>query len=119
MLDKLVDNAMDFAEASSTITLRVRREEEIGFIEVINVGKKLPKGMAERIFEPMVSLGRTDAKKTRLGMGLYIVRLISTFHGGNVKAKNLESGTGVTISVSLPIASELNDSIMTPPSLTN
>jgi len=96
-----------------------RREEEIGFIEVINVGKKLPKGMAERIFEPMVSLGRTDAKKTRLGMGLYIVRLISTFHGGNVKAKNLESGTGVTISVSLPIASELNDSIMTPPSLTN
>ena len=115
MLDKLIDNAMDFAITGSSIILRVRRDEDMAIIEVINEGKNLPSGMAERVFEPMVSLGRTDATKTRLGMGLYIVRLIATYHGGNVQAADLRVKKGVKFIVSLPIAGDFTEPVRIAP----
>ena len=102
-LDKLVDNAIDFAAPGTPIVFKARRIDNFAQIDVINQGSSLPEGMAERIFEPLVSLGRKDAQKTRLGMGLYIVKLIASFHGGDVIASNLRSADGVIFSLSLPI----------------
>jgi signal transduction histidine kinase len=102
-LDKLVDNAIDFAGSDTAIVFKIRRFERIAYIDVINLGSSLPEGMAERIFEPLVSLGRKDAQKTRLGMGLYLVKLIASFHGGDVIARNLAANDGVIFSFSLPI----------------
>ena len=102
-LDKLVDNAIDFAGFDTAIVFKLRRFEKIAYIDVINLGSSLPQGMAERIFEPLVSLGRKDAQKTRLGMGLYLVKLIASFHGGDVIARNLAGNDGVIFSFSLPI----------------
>ena len=106
-LDKLVDNAIDFAAPDTPIVFKASRVEDIAQIDVINQGSALPEGMAERIFEPLVSLGRKDAQKTRLGMGLYIVKLIASFHGGDVIARNLRSQDGVIFSLSLPIHSDI------------
>ena len=82
-------------------------KKELGFatVSVINQGSTLPVGMAERIFEPLVSLGRKDAQKISLGMGLYVVKLIANFHGGQVMARNLNQTTGVLFSLSLPLDS--------------
>jgi len=102
-LDKLVDNAIDFAAPETAIVFKVRKLDSFAQIDIINQGSSLPEGMAERIFEPLVSLGRKDAQKISLGMGLYIVKLISSFHGGNVIARNLLSSDGVIFSLSLPI----------------
>lgn len=102
-LDKLVDNAMDFAAPGTAIVIKARRLNNYAQIDVINQGSRLPEGMAERIFEPLVSLGRKDAQKISLGMGLYIVKLIASFHGGDVIARNLLSSDGVIFSLSLPI----------------
>lgn len=102
-LDKLVDNAIDFAAHGTAIVFKARKIDNFAQIDVINQGSCLPEGMAERIFEPLVSLGRKDAQKTRLGMGLYIVKLIASFHGGDVIAANLRSADGVIFSLSLPI----------------
>jgi len=102
-LDKLVDNAIDFAAPGSAIVLKLRRLDNFAQIDIINLGSRLPEGMAERIFEPLVSLGRKDAQKISLGMGLYIVKLIASFHGGDVIARNLLSSDGVIFSLSLPI----------------
>lgn len=102
-LDKLVDNAIDFAAPDTPIVFKVRRLDSFAQIDIINQGSRLPEGMAERIFEPLVSLGRKDAQKISLGMGLYIVKLITSFHGGNVIARNLLSSDGVIFSLSLPI----------------
>ena len=63
--------------------MRTRRESE-----VINLGSTLPDDARQRIFEPLVSLERRSATKTRLGMGLYVVSLIASFHGGIVSAEN-------------------------------
>ncbi len=102
-LDKLVDNAIDFAAPDTAIVVKAKRIGNIAQIDIINKGSKLPEGMAERIFEPLVSLGRKDAQKISLGMGLYIVKLIASFHGGDVMARNLLSSDGVIFSLSLPI----------------
>ncbi|NND00827.1 MAG: hypothetical protein HKN85_11660 [Gammaproteobacteria bacterium] len=103
VLDKLVDNAIDFAAADTAIVFKVQRLEKYAQIDVINQGSRLPEGMSERIFEPLVSLGRKDAQKSRLGMGLYVVKLIASFHGGDVIARNLASVDGVIFSFSLPL----------------
>lgn len=108
MLDKLVDNALDFAANSTPIIVRTRLLEEFAAIDVINQGSSLPKGMAERIFEPLVSVGRKDAQKLRLGMGLYIVKLITRFHGGDVTARNLKIKKGVVFTVTLPLVDPLS-----------
>ncbi|MBT8114825.1 MAG: hypothetical protein KJP04_05575, partial [Arenicella sp.] len=102
-LDKLVDNAIDFAAPETPIVFKAGRIDNFAQIDVINQGSSLPEGMVDRIFEPLVSLGRKDAQKTRLGMGLYIVKLIASFHGGDVIAANLRSDDGVIFSFSLPI----------------
>lgn len=102
-LDKLVDNAIDFAAPDTAIVVKAKRINNFAQIDIINRGSRLPEGMAERIFEPLVSLGRKDAQKISLGMGLYIVKLIASFHGGDVIARNLLSSDGVIFSLSLPI----------------
>ncbi len=111
-LDKLVDNAIDFAAQNTPIVFKARKLDDFAQIDIINQGSSLPEGMAERIFEPLVSLGRKDAQKVSLGMGLYIVKLIASFHGGDVLARNLLSSDGVIFSLSLPLynanASESN-----------
>ena len=106
VLDKLVDNAIDFAAPDTAIVFKARRFEHMAQIDVINQGASLPENMAERIFEPLVSLGRKDAQKTRLGMGLYIVKLIANFHNGDVIARNLSNNNGVMFTISLPIHPE-------------
>jgi len=102
-LDKLVDNAIDFAAQDTSIVFKARKLDDFAQIDIINQGSSLPEGMAERIFEPLVSLGRKDAQKVSLGMGLYIVKLIANFHGGGVLARNLLSSDGVIFSLSLPL----------------
>ncbi len=103
VLDKLVDNAIDFAAPDTAIIFKAQRLDKFAQIDVINQGSRLPEGMSERIFEPLVSLGRKDAQKSRLGMGLYVVKLIANFHGGDVIARNLSSSDGVIFSISLPL----------------
>ena len=103
VLDKLVDNAIDFAAPDTAIVFKAQRIDQFAQIDVINRGSRLPDGMSERIFEPLVSLGRKDAQKSRLGMGLYVVKLIASFHGGDVIARNLSGSDGVIFSLSLPI----------------
>ena len=114
-LDILVDNGIDFAAPDTPIVLKLRRLDNFQ-IDVINLGSRLPESMAERIFEPLVSLGRKDAQKISLGMGLYIVKLIASFHGGDIIARNLLSSDGVIFSLSLPVH---NASLLTNYAITN
>ena len=52
----------------------------------------------------MVSLGKKNAKQSRLGLGLYVVRLIAEFHEGKVQAGNRSDVPGAVFTVSFPLA---------------
>lgn len=107
LLDKLMDNAADFAPRGGEITLQLdidsRGVDSRGcHLSVRNEGPLLPPHLDGRLFESLVS-GRTAAdSKPHLGLGLYIVRLIAEFHGGYATATNLPDSSGVVVTVELP-----------------
>lgn len=104
MLDKLVDNAVDFSGADGRVELALRREANSLVLQVSNDGPPLPEAMQGRIFDSLVSVRAPDAQRHHLGLGLYVVRLIVAFHGGQITAFNRPEGTGVVFEVRLPVA---------------
>jgi len=102
MLDKLIDNAVDFSAEGATITLRLRLEGAAAFIEVENPGPALPAHLAGRLFESLWQSRPDGDSRPHFGLGLYIVRLIAEFHGGDATATSLPSASGVRVSVRLP-----------------
>jgi two-component system, OmpR family, sensor histidine kinase ChvG len=101
MLDKLIDNAADFSPPGSLITVRLH-EEGAAVIEVDNPGPALPLHLEGRLFESLWQSRPGSDGQPHLGLGLYIVRLIAEFHGGEACARNLADGSGVRLAVRLP-----------------
>ena len=102
MLDKLVDNAVDFSPPGSTIRVRLLAAPREAVIEVENPGPPLPVHLEGRLFESLWQSRSDPDSRPHFGLGLYIVRLIAEFHGGEARAMSLADGTGVRVSVRLP-----------------
>ncbi len=104
LLDKLVDNAVDFSSAGSTITVGLTTDGDNLTLFVTNQGPTIPADMFQNIFDSMVSIrANTIDNRLHFGMGLYVVRVIAEHHRGSVSAANLLNGNGVTIRVTLPL----------------
>lgn len=98
LLDKLLENAVDFTPSEGAIRVRAARTRQGWSLAVFNQGRPLPEGAEARLFESMVS-GRGDRKAgVHLGLGLYIARLVAEFHRGAITARN--TGDGVEFEVS-------------------
>ncbi|MFL6605593.1 MAG: ATP-binding protein [Steroidobacteraceae bacterium] len=103
MLDKLVDNAVDFSPVGGKIVLRVRLEPEAAVVEVDNPGPPLSPSIRDRLFESLWQSrkGDSDDNRPHFGLGLYIVRLIAEFHNGKAEANSLPDDTGARFTVHL------------------
>ncbi len=104
MLDKLADNAHDFAPEGTPIRVTLAAKAGGALLAVENSGPPLPEPARSRLFDSMVSLrGPVESPEgAHLGLGLYIVRLVAEFHGGKVRAENLPYAGGVRFEVELP-----------------
>lgn len=106
LLDKLVENAHDFAPADTLIAIALERAARGTRLTVENAGPPLPQATADRLFDSMVSMRTPGSEASRdgahLGLGLYIVRLVAEFHGARVSGGNLPDATGVRFQVDLP-----------------
>jgi dedicated sortase system histidine kinase len=104
MVDKLVDNAVDFSPKGEAIDIKLTSDKNFLSIHIENAGPLLPESMKGQLFESMVSLRpSSDSKnKTHLGLGLYIARLIAELHKGHIVANNRDDGSGVVFSIVLP-----------------
>jgi signal transduction histidine kinase len=99
MLDKLVENAVDFAVSGSAIRISLADD---GGLRVENDGPPLADAIRDSLFESMVSLRSEGSAGTpHLGLGLYIARLIAEFHGGTLHAENRPGGGGVAFEARL------------------
>lgn len=105
MLDKLMDNAVDFCADGGRIVLRLATEPRSCTLSVANSGPLLPPQLDGRLFESLVSHRPASESRPHLGLGLFIVRLIADFHRGAVTATNLSDGSGVVFALELPRAS--------------
>jgi signal transduction histidine kinase len=103
MLDKLIENAVDFTPPGGTITLKVAREGGRYDLSVENDGPSIPDAMLGQLFESLFEHRQGSDDKPHFGLGLYIVRLIAEFHGGSALASNRPDGRGAVFSVSFPL----------------
>jgi len=99
MLDKLIDNAVDFTSPGDVVDVAVKSTGGNVIITVTNPGPPLPESMREELFGSMVSVRGDDADE-HLGLGLYVARLIAEGHEGRIDAEN--TGDGVRFTVTLP-----------------
>ncbi len=83
------------------ITVRLLHEGDAALIEVDNPGPILPLHLEGRVFESLWQSRPGTDSRLHLGLGLYIVRLIAEFHGGEASARNLRDGSGVRLSIRL------------------
>jgi two-component system, OmpR family, sensor histidine kinase ChvG len=106
LLDKLIDNAVDFSPVGATITVRVRREPAAAVLEVDNPGPPLVPEAHGRLFESLWQsrTGTDGDSRPHFGLGLYIVRLIAEHHRGEVAASDLPGAEGARFGVRLPLA---------------
>jgi dedicated sortase system histidine kinase len=103
LLDKLIENAVDFCPAAGLITVRLQRAPGNYLLQVQNDGPPIPPALHGRLFESLFEHrpGRDD--KPHFGLGLYIVRLVAEFHGGSAVAANRPDGSGAIFTITLPL----------------
>ena len=102
LMDKLIDNAVQFGVPNTEIEIALSEQEDGLLLTVANEGAVIAEGQQDRVFDPMVSLGRKDANTSHLGLGLYVVRLIADYHQAHAWMANRKDGTGVVVSVLFP-----------------
>ncbi|MCL1142996.1 proteobacterial dedicated sortase system histidine kinase [Shewanella gaetbuli] len=112
LMDKLINNAIEFSQPETPVTVSLTQYQKQAVLKVTNIGSSLPDDMSEQIFESMVSIRPQSATtKPHLGLGLYIARLVTDFHKGTIKANNVVINdevnntkvNGVEICLTLPI----------------
>ncbi|MFH2102640.1 MAG: ATP-binding protein [Chloroflexota bacterium] len=107
VLDNLLDNAIRYTAAGSTVRVTIRGQADEVECSVSDAGPGIPAGSLPFIFERFY---RVDASRNRqsggTGLGLAIVRALVLAHGGRVAARSVE-GRGTTITFWLPTATRL------------
>jgi signal transduction histidine kinase len=102
MLDKLIENAVDFCPQGGLISVTLSRSSDHYAIAVRNDGAPIPEAMLGRLFESLFEQRQGHDDKPHFGLGLYIVRLVAEFHGGRATAANAPQG-GAVFTVMLPL----------------
>ena len=100
-IDALVENALRYSPAGSTVTIEVGA----GSIEILDRGPGLESGEEDAVFDRFRrgSAGRRGPSGT--GLGLPIARELTRQWGGEVTLANREGG-GTRASIRLPTGSE-------------
>lgn len=105
LLDKLINNALEFNLLDSAISVSLVKNDNEAVLTVKNNGPLLPEGLAEHIFDSMVSVRSQQLQQQpHLGLGLYVVRLVCDYHKGSVIAVNNQQGDGVEFIVRMPLS---------------
>lgn len=109
VIDNLVANAVKFTPPGGCIRLWLHadRSRNHAVLHVIDTGEGLDAELIPQIFEPFrqgpASLHRADAG---LGLGLALVKMLVTLHGGTVEARSEGPGRGSEFIVRLPLGAE-------------
>jgi two-component system, OmpR family, sensor histidine kinase ChvG len=100
LMDKLIDNAVDFTPPGGAIHVHLERREGWLCLSVANDGPRLPERIRGQLFDSLVC-AREQARSERphLGLGLYVVRIIAEDHGGRLEAADREDGGGAVFRI--------------------
>ncbi|WP_321859869.1 heavy metal sensor histidine kinase [Burkholderia cenocepacia] len=93
-VSNLASNALEHAEAASTIELAVSNQGGYAVVEVTNRGAAIPPEQVERIFERFYRIDSSRHGAARnAGLGLAIVKSIMELHRGKVEVASRDGRT--------------------------
>ncbi len=102
----LLDNAVRYTPSPGSVSVSVRREEQMTVVAITDTGVGIPAEDMPLVFERFY---RVDKSRLRSeggsGLGLAICRHIAEAHGGKIEVES-RIGVGSTFSVWLPLQSE-------------
>ncbi len=106
VLTNLVNNAVKFSPAQTTITVSAACTGEQVQIDVTDQGPGIAPADRARIFEPFQQIGNQSINHAEgAGLGLAICKGLVEAHGGRIWVQD-RSGPGTTMSFTLPIGSD-------------
>jgi PAS domain S-box-containing protein len=104
VLSNLLTNAAKYTPPGGRIDVIARAENGNAVITVKDTGKGIPPDLLSRVFDLFVQGYRTPERSGGgLGLGLSIVRMLVSMHGGQVSASSDGPGKGSAFTVTLPL----------------
>ncbi|MFV2073588.1 MAG: sensor histidine kinase [Thermoanaerobaculales bacterium] len=104
ILERLLDNALQFTHAGGTISIRGRCTGTEVLIQVVDDGVGIPRDRIEGIFEEFVQVHRRPGEQRQgSGLGLAICRRIAQAMGAKLEAESIH-GEGSTFTIRLSLA---------------
>jgi two-component system OmpR family sensor kinase len=102
-LDNLVDNALRYAPAKSSVTVAVRQEGALARVIITDAGPGIPPAERARVFERFHRVAGDPTPGT--GLGLAIVKTIVERHGGSIVLRDAMAGAlpGLAVEIELPV----------------
>lgn len=109
VLYNLVDNAIKFSHAGSSITIETREKKNKLFVSVKDTGIGIPKESLKLIFDRFYKTDLSRGKdKKGTGLGLSIAKEIIHSHGENINVISTE-GVGTEFIFTLPVSDDDED----------
>jgi signal transduction histidine kinase len=100
MLDKIIANAVEFSEDKSVINLQMVNNDQGYVLTIANQGNLLPENMQHQLLDSMVSVRQQqNTEQPHLGLGLYIAKIITQYHQGDIRIDNLKDKSGVVVTL--------------------
>jgi signal transduction histidine kinase len=107
VMRNLLTNAIKFTQKGQIkVSTHVNIDENYVQVIVADNGDGIPNEIISRIFEKFVTKGHGSQSGT--GLGLFLCKGIIEAHGGEISAKNNESG-GATFEFKLPVSSKIQE----------
>ena len=113
-LNQLIENALKYSQAGSTVSIEIERQEGFVAVKVFNNGSSIPFHERGRIFDRFYRGEEAKRSTSGSGLGLYVARKIALAHGGGL---DLEIGDpahdGVTFCLKVLSAKEESEHALT------
>ncbi len=100
-IQNLVANAVKFSAPGDTVEVRASEDDEALLLEVADTGTGIPADEIGQVWQELAR-GRAARSLPGTGIGLALVRVIVTRHGGQVAIRSRE-GQGTVVSIRLPV----------------
>ncbi len=100
-IQNLVSNAVKFSAPGDTVEVRASEDDDGLLLEVADTGAGIPADEIGQVWQELAR-GRAARSLPGTGIGLALVRVIATRHGGKVAIRSRE-GQGTVVSIRLPV----------------
>ncbi len=99
VLNNLLQNAIKFTPKEGSVKLEMSVSEEEAVIRVSDTGVGIPREKKEQLFQPFSDSSMGTAKEKGTGLGLWIAKLFTDLHQGEISVESDENGSVFTVRI--------------------